>query len=171
MKESDNILMSVNNIISTNDINSKDIRDMLNSNVKDVKSTMNFIEELAKAQETEQQKTEVNYDSHFVHKLEDILGVTEDDIKTDFTKDNGKINIMEMLNKYGNDVSSKDLRELQGTVTGLYKEGSIDAKDYFTALKWIAEKMMQKSLKMQMNDLKNIDPESDEDILKRIANN
>lgn len=158
--------MSVSKVFNLNHIDSQLIKRKPNTSSY-VDFTMKFIEELVKTQETTKQK-EVNCNSNYLKKLENILGTTEDDIKENFTKDNGKINIMDLLEQYGNDISSNDLKDLKDTICGLYKEGAIDDIDYFTALKWINEKIMQKEVKLKVTDIESRYPESEENILNRI---
>lgn len=87
----------------------------------------------------------LDFDSKPVKDLEDILDFDLEEDKDRFIKKNGKINISDILNEYGSNVSGNDLKKLGETINSLYNSGAIDTEDYFYAMKWIATKQMEKS--------------------------
>lgn len=87
----------------------------------------------------------LDFDSKPVKDLEDILDFDLEKDKDRFIKKNGKINISDILNEYGSNVSGNDLKKLGETINSLYNSGAIDTEDYFYAMKWIATKQMEKS--------------------------
>lgn len=87
----------------------------------------------------------LDFDSKPVKDLEDILNFDLEDKKDKYIKKNGKINISDILNEYGSNVSGNDLKKLGETINSLYNSGAIDTEDYFYAMKWIATKQMEKS--------------------------
>lgn len=87
----------------------------------------------------------LDFDSKPVKDLEDILDFDLEEDKDRFIKKNGKINISDILNEYGSNVSGNDLKKLGETINSLYNSGAIDTEDYFYAMKWIVTKQMEKS--------------------------
>ena len=87
----------------------------------------------------------LDFDSKPVKDLEDILDFDLEEDKDRFIKKNGKINISDILNEYGSNVSGDDLKKLGETINSLYNSGAIDTEDYFYAMKWIVTKQMEKS--------------------------
>lgn len=93
-----------------------------------------------------------------------ILSIDMKENKEKYIKENGKLNIVEILNKYGDKVNTKGLNELVKVVNSLFKEGLIDEKDYIEALKWIRTKIFEKSLqisneKKEFEVIKSLDEE------------
>lgn len=87
----------------------------------------------------------LDFDSKPVKDLEDILDFDLEEDKDRFIKKNGKINISDILNEYGSNVSGNDFKKLGETINSLYNSGAIDTEDYFYAMKWIVTKQMEKS--------------------------
>ncbi|GAA0075765.1 hypothetical protein UT300005_01430 [Clostridium sp. CTA-5] len=71
-----------------------------------------------------------------------------------YFKEDNKIDILKIIDNYGDNVGDNDLEDLQKTVTTLWKENMITDEDYFYAIKWIALKVEQKAIKIQLENVK-----------------
>lgn len=70
-------------------------------------------------------------------------------------KDN-TINIMRILNIYGNKITSSDLDDVSKAINVFMDNGLIKSEDYYAALKWIATRQEAVRIKMQ-NELRKDD--------------
>lgn len=92
-----------------------------------------------------------------VKSIEDMEKIFNIDImgnEDQYFKEDNKIDILKIIDNYGDNVRDKDLEDLQKTVTTLWKEGMITDEDYFYAIKWIALKMEQKAIKLRLENVK-----------------
>lgn len=83
-----------------------------------------------------------------------ILKIDMKNDKDKYTKENGKVNLREILAKYGDNVDTKGLNELSGVLTSMFKEGLLDEEDYFEGLKWIERKIFEKSIQINISKKK-----------------
>ncbi|SFC55727.1 hypothetical protein [Clostridium uliginosum] len=139
-------ITSCNNVqtsIKDKDLNGKDI----NKSQSEIGQT----EKSDKEELTEKHKEIV---SKAIEDMEKIFNINMSKNPDEYYKKNKKINITEIIRKYGNNVSSNDLNDLEKTVTSLWKEGMIDDDDYFNAIKWITLKVEQKTVKLKLENEK-----------------
>lgn len=119
----------------------------------------------SEAEKAEKEELSKKYDnSSNIKVFGKILSIDMKKNKEKYIKENGKLNIVEILNKYGDKVNTKGLNELVTVLNSLFKEGLIDEKDYFEALKWIRTKIFEKSLqisneKKEFEVIKSLDEE------------
>lgn len=83
-----------------------------------------------------------------------ILKIDMKSGKDKYTKENGKVNLKDILAKYGDKVDTKGLNELSGVLTSMFKEGLLDEEDYFEGLKWIERKIFEKSIQINIDKKK-----------------
>ena len=83
-----------------------------------------------------------------------ILKIDMKNDKDKYTKENGKVNLREILARYGDNVDTKGLNELSGVLTSMFKEGLLDEEDYFEGLKWIERKIFEKSIQINISKKK-----------------
>lgn len=105
------------------------------------------------AENKKEEHTELDFNSSSIKQLERIFKIDIKANKDKLVKDNGKINLSEIIHTYGNNPSGNDLRDFQKNVTALWENGEIDNDDYYYALKWINEKILEKSKKLEVDDL------------------
>ncbi|MBW6410053.1 hypothetical protein [Clostridium weizhouense] len=86
--------------------------------------------------------------------MERILDIKIIGNEDKYFKEDNKIDIFKIIDNYGSNVSSNELEDFQRTVTTLWEEGMITDEDYFYAIKWIALKVEQKSIKIKLENVK-----------------
>lgn len=79
------------------------------------------------------------------------IDITEKDYK-----DNGKLDIMGIIKKYGDKLSTRDIKDFKDSLDVLWDKGAIDTEDYFEAVKWLSLR----------NISNNLDSKSEEELLK-----
>ena len=138
------MLESISNINNITDSIKSARVSVSNNNQLTFKEIVDGVNE-ANKKNAEDNYYELDFDSKPVKDLEDILDFDLEERKDKYIKKNGKINISDILNEYGSNVSGNDLKKLGETINSLYNSGAIDTEDYFYAMKWIATKQMEKS--------------------------
>ncbi|NLK22682.1 MAG: hypothetical protein GX309_01445 [Clostridiales bacterium] len=117
----------------------------------------------------------VNDKSTDVKRLEKLFNIDIKNNPEEFINSDGTINLFDIINSYGNNLSSNDLREFGDTINALYKNNKISDDDYFYALNWINKKFLEKSVTLSIHDkidkenLKIVDHKKDEKTLREIA--
>ena len=117
----------------------------------------------------------VNDKSTDVKRLEKLFNIDIKNNPEEFINSDGTINLFDIINSYGNNLSSNDLREFGDTINALYKNNKISDDDYFYALNWITKKFLEKSVTLSIHDkidkenLKIVDHKKDEKTLREIA--
>ncbi len=53
-------------------------------------------------------------------------------------KDNGKLDIMGIIRKHGDKLSTRDTKDFRDSLTTLLNQGLIESHDYFEAIKWLS---------------------------------
>jgi len=104
--------------------------------------------------ENEKDSTKDLIESPYFVNMCNILDIKENDWNKLY-KDNGKLNVVKMINDYGNNLTSNELNSFVGSMNKLYEEGMIDTEDYYYALRWIALKVQQFAIKLQIEDEQN----------------
>ena len=101
-----------------------------------------------------EEHTQLDFDSSSIKQLENLFDIDIEANKDKLVKDNGKLNILDIIDSYGDDLTGNDLRDFGNTVTALWKNGEIDDEDYYSAINWINQKVLEKSTELQVDDLK-----------------
>lgn len=71
-----------------------------------------------------------------------------------FLNDDSTINLQRILYEYGDNVSYRDLNELNNAINVLHKNGLVSDDDYFYALKWLETKQMLFETKVNAEEKK-----------------
>lgn len=87
-----------------------------------------------------------------VEKLEKLFNIDIKNNTEEFMNDDGTFNIFDLINNYGDNLSSNDLREFADTINSLHKRNKISDSDFFYALNWINKKILQKSMTLSIRD-------------------
>lgn len=117
----------------------------------------------------------VNDKSTDVKRLEKLFNIDIKNNPEEFINSDGTINLFDIINSYGNNLSSNDLREFGDTIDALHKNNKISDNDYFYALNWINKKLLEKSVTLSIHDkidkenLKIVNHKKDEKTLREIA--
>lgn len=86
--------------------------------------------------------------------IDNLLDTDIAENKDKYYKQNGKLNILDIIDRYGDSMGYSDLNEFAKAVNSLWENGEIDEKDYFIAIKWIAAKVKEKSIELEAENRK-----------------
>ncbi len=89
-----------------------------------------------------------------INMIDNLLDIDIAGNKDKYYKENGKLNILDIIDQYGDSMGYSDLNEFAKAVNSLWKNGEIDEKDYFAAIKWIAAKVKEKSIELEAENRK-----------------
>ena len=89
-----------------------------------------------------------------IDSLDHILDINILQNKDEFFNEDSQIKIRDILDGYGDHVTSNEMTDLGKTINVLMDNGMISNDDYFYALKWMAMKAEQFSVKLQNEDTK-----------------
>lgn len=71
-----------------------------------------------------------------------------------FEKD-GTLNVRDIIVRFGNNISDKDLQKFQGEITGLWKQGLINDENYFEGMAWIEQKVLSRAINFIIKNKEN----------------
>lgn len=86
--------------------------------------------------------------------LDQIFGINMLGSQGDFFNKDGTVNIVKIIDLYGNNVSSNDFKSLSASLETLKDNGLISTEDYIYAIKWIQTKKAALNMKMHFQEIK-----------------
>ncbi|WP_261781087.1 hypothetical protein [Clostridium botulinum] len=117
--------------INSNIDNSLNVNNKLNKN-KD----SNFIDFINKSNKIlKQLKTQDNVSAETKIAISTIEKTLSMNISSCDYKDNGKLDIMGIIRKHGDKLSTRDTKDFRDSLTTLLNQGLIESHDYFEAIK------------------------------------
>ncbi|NFH91716.1 hypothetical protein FDA33_16260 [Clostridium botulinum] len=120
--------------INSNIDNSLNVNNKLNKN-KD----SNFIDFINKSNKIlKQLKTQDNVSAEAKIAISTIEKTLSVNISSCDYKDNGKLDIMGIIRKHGDKLSTRDTKDFRDSLTTLLNQGLIESHDYFEAIKWLS---------------------------------
>ncbi|HBJ1646246.1 MULTISPECIES: hypothetical protein [Clostridium] len=120
--------------INSNIDNSLNVNNKLNKN-KD----SNFIDFINKSNKIlKQLKTQDNVSAETKIAISTIEKTLSMNISSCDYKDNGKLDIMGIIRKHGDKLSTRDTKDFRDSLTTLLNQGLIESHDYFEAIKWLS---------------------------------
>ncbi|EES51224.1 hypothetical protein NE172_16680 [Clostridium botulinum] len=120
--------------INSNIDNSLNVNNKLNKN-KD----SNFIDFINKSNKIlKQLKTQDNVSAEAKIAISTIEKTLSMNISSCDYKDNGKLDIMGIIRKHGDKLSTRDTKDFRDSLTTLLNQGLIESHDYFEAIKWLS---------------------------------
>ncbi|NFH70425.1 hypothetical protein FDC35_13970 [Clostridium botulinum] len=120
--------------INSNIDNSLNVNNKLNKN-KD----SNFIDFINKSNKIlKQLKTQDNVSAEAKIAISTIEKTLSMNISSCDYKDNGKLDIMGIIRKHGDKLSTRDTKDFRNSLTTLLNQGLIESHDYFEAIKWLS---------------------------------
>ncbi|NFO03460.1 hypothetical protein JW813_13415 [Clostridium botulinum] len=120
--------------INSNIDNSLNVNNKLNKN-KD----SNFIDFINKSNKIlTQLKTQNNVSAEAKIAISTIEKTLSMNISSCDYKDNGKLDIMGIIRKHGDKLSTRDTKDFRDSLTTLLNQGLIESHDYFEAIKWLS---------------------------------
>ena len=97
----------------------------------------------------EKNASEENKVSWALKNLERIFHINMENNPERFYKENGQLNIMDIIEEYGDNVSFQDLKELSKTIIALKDLGKIDEEDFIKAMRWITDKIQGRAIQFE----------------------
>lgn len=67
-------------------------------------------------------------------------------------KDNGKLDIMGIIRKHGNKLSTRDVEDFKKAINTLWDNGVIDTEDYFEVIKWLSLQRVSNNIDSMSED-------------------
>ncbi len=120
--------------INSNIDNSLNVNNKLNKN-KD----SNFIDFINKSNKIlKQLKTQDNVSAETKIAISTIEKTLSMNVSSCDYKDNGKLDIMGIIRKHGDKLSTRDTKDFRDSLTTLLNQGLIESHDYFEAIKWLS---------------------------------
>lgn len=71
-----------------------------------------------------------------------------------FEKD-GTLNVRDIILRFGNNISDKDLQNFEADIKGLWKKKLINDDNYFYGLRWIEQKVLSRAVKIGIKNTEN----------------
>ncbi len=128
--------------------NSLNINNKLNK-LKD----SNFVDFLNKSNKiVNQLKTQNNISNEAKTAISIIEKALNINISSHDYKNNGKLDIMGIIRKHGDKLSTRDTADFKDSLMVLLNQGLIESHDYFEAIKWISLKSSFKKLDDKCED-------------------
>lgn len=97
----------------------------------------------------EKNASDENKVSWALKNLERIFHINMENNPERFYKENGQLNIMDIIEEYGDNVSFQDLKELSKTIIALKDLGKIDEEDFIKAMRWITDKIQGRAIQFE----------------------
>ncbi|MBZ9692458.1 MULTISPECIES: hypothetical protein [unclassified Clostridium] len=99
----------------------------------------NFVDFLNKSDKIlKQLKTQDNVSTEARIAISTIEKTLSMNISSCDYKDNGKLDIMGIIRKHGDKLSTRDTKDFRDSLTTLLNQGLIESHDYFEAIKWLS---------------------------------
>ncbi|WP_252244021.1 hypothetical protein [Clostridium sp. ZBS14] len=99
----------------------------------------NFVDFLNKSDKIlKQLKTQDNVSTEARIAISTIEKTLSMNISSCDYKDNGKLDIMGIIRKHGDKLSTRDTKDFRDSLTILLNQGLIESHDYFEAIKWLS---------------------------------
>ena len=99
----------------------------------------NFVDFLNKSDKIlKQLKTQDNVSTEAKIAISTIEKTLSMNISSCDYKDNGKLDIMGIIRKHGDKLSTRDTKSFRDSLTTLLNQGLIESHDYFEAIKWLS---------------------------------
>ncbi len=116
------------------------IDNSLNINTKlNTHKDSNFVDFINKSNKIlKQLKTQDNISAEARIAISTIEKTLSMNISSCDYKDNGKLDIMGVIRKHGDKLSTRDTKDFRDSLTTLLNQGLIESHDYFEAIKWIS---------------------------------
>lgn len=105
----------------------------------------NFGEELVECysdkKSEEKLKSIIDYDSIHIRDLQNLLHKDIFSNEKKYIKENSKIDVINILKDYKEELSNEDLMVFSGVINGLWEDGYLDGEDYFDSMKWVMNEL------------------------------
>lgn len=101
-----------------------------------------------------EQKKDIVFKS--IKTLNDMFDINILQNKDEFFNEDSQIKIRDILDGYGDHITSNDLNSLSSTINRLLDTGMISNEDYYYAIKWMALKREQFNVKLKIENTKSI---------------